>query len=206
MVPVAGVFLGRKTGLPTWIGALLTFAGLFLVSGIVGGGTAAGGSGLNRGDVLTFISGLFWTCHVLVIDRLVKKTPALKLSCGQFVVCGILSLAAAAFNLPARIGMGTPPEIFSAGFTASSLLDAAIPILYGGICSVGIAYTLQVVAQQWAHPAHASIILCLESVFATIGGVLLLSEKPSLITLIGFGLMLTGMIASQADVFGKKPS
>jgi drug/metabolite transporter (DMT)-like permease len=191
LVPIAGIFLGRKTGLPTWIGAGLTFAGLFLVSN--GGHISV----LNTGDMLTFVSGLFWTCHVLLIDYLVKKVNALKLSCGQFAVCGILSFITAAINVPALIGMGTPPEIFTAGFQMASLGDALIPILYGGLCSVGVAYTLQVVAQQWAHPAHASIILCLESVFAAAGGILILGEKPALVTLIGFILMLAGMIAAQ---------
>ncbi|MDR0550486.1 MAG: DMT family transporter [Spirochaetaceae bacterium] len=191
LVPIAGIFLGRKTGLFTWIGAALTFTGLFLVSG---GGHV---SSFNVGDLLIFVSGLFWTCHVLLIDHLVKKTDALALSCGQFAVCGVLSLITAAFNIPALIGMGSPPEIFTAGFRAAALLEAIVPVLYGGLASVGVAYTLQVVAQQWAHPAHASIILVLESVFAAIGGILLLGEKPSLITLAGFTLMLSGMIVSQ---------
>jgi drug/metabolite transporter (DMT)-like permease len=195
LVPIAGIFLGRKTGLATWAGAALAFAGLFLVSGAAAG--LGAGKALNTGDALTLVSGVFWTVHVLLIDRLVKKTDAVRLSCGQFFVCGALSLAAAACNIPARVGMGTPPELFTAGFQAAALSGAALPILYGGICSAGIAYTLQVVAQQWAHPAHASIILCLESVFAAAGGIVLLGEKPSAMTLAGFALMLGGMLASQ---------
>ena len=81
--------------------------------------------------------------------------------------------------------------------TIASLADAAVPILYGGLCSVGIAYTLQVVAQRNAHPAHAAILLSLESVFAAIGGWLLLSEILSTRSKIGCALMFFGMLVSQ---------
>ncbi|MCL2479406.1 MAG: DMT family transporter, partial [Treponema sp.] len=81
---------------------------------------------------------------------------------------------------------------------------AIIPVLYGGLASVGIAYTLQVVAQKNAPPAHATIILCLEGFFAALGGILLLHEPLGIPTFIGFVLMLTGMLVSQWEViFGR---
>jgi drug/metabolite transporter (DMT)-like permease len=83
---------------------------------------------------------------------------------------------------------------------AADLVRGMIPILYGGLASVGVAYTLQVVAQKDAPPAHASIILCLEGVFAAVGGVLILSESLGPWTLLGFALMFCGMIATQWDV------
>jgi drug/metabolite transporter (DMT)-like permease len=219
MVPIFGIFLGRKTGLPTWIGAALAFIGLFFVSvfanikdlrlEVLLSSVQQVVRDMNKGDVLIFIGSFFWTLHVLVIDRLVKTTDAIKLSCGQFLVCGILALLAAALNIStltgaaadaAALGFPLGPEISSPQFSVQALIDGIIPILYGGVFSVGIAYTLQVVAQQYAPPAHASIILCLESVFAAAGGILLMSEPVNAAKLIGFSLMLFGMIATQWDV------
>ena len=98
------------------------------------------------------------------------------------MACSILSLAAASIF-----------EIITWG----SIFQAAVPILYGGLLSVGIAYTLQVVAQRDAHPAHAAILLSLEAVFAAIGGWMILDEIISPRGLVGCGLMLLGMLLSQ---------
>jgi len=94
------------------------------------------------------------------------------------------------------------PALVSALRAGTTLLsfEMLIPILYGGFCSVGIAYTLQVVAQRNAPPAHATIILCFEGSFAALGGVLLLSEKIGTWTLLGFTLMLAGMLATQWNI------
>jgi len=223
LTPVFGIFIGRKTGIPTWIGCVLTLAGLFFIS-------VAGSPGsINPGDVLVFISAFFWTVHVLLIDRLINKTgkgiihslDPLELSAGQFAVCGILSLIGAFLAEPYinTIVESINPTLISAGLFAWKPLpelitapikenvlfsaDALIPVLYGGLCSVGIAYTLQVVAQRDAPPAHATIILCFEGCFAALGGVLLLSEKPGTWTLLGFVLMLGGMLATQWEVIIK---
>jgi drug/metabolite transporter (DMT)-like permease len=180
LTPIFGIFLGRKTGIPTWIGAALTVSGMFCIS-------LAGHIGaVNRGDVLTAIGAIFWAFHVLVIDLLVRKVDPLVLSAGQFAFCGILSSFVALF-----IGEALSGEALTAGL---------VPILYGGLGSVGVAYTLQVVAQKDAPPAHATILLSLEGVFAVIGGILLLSEPLGAWTLLGFALMLCGMLATQWDV------
>jgi drug/metabolite transporter (DMT)-like permease len=180
LVPIFGVFLGRKTGLPTWAGAALTLAGLYFLS-------AAGNSGaINIGDSITAVSAIFWTFHVLIIDALVKKIDPLMLSAGQFACCGILSCIAAVLRLEP--------------LALADLTRGLVPLLYGGLASVGVAYTLQVVAQKDAPPAHASIILCLEGVFAAVGGALILSEPLGPWTLLGFALMFCGMIATQWDV------
>jgi drug/metabolite transporter (DMT)-like permease len=180
LVPIFGIFLGRKTGLPTWVGAVFTLAGLYFLS-------AAGNAGsVNKGDIITAVSALFWTCHVLAIDALVKKVDPLILSSGQFACCGIFSCIVAVLRMEP--------------LAAVNLVEGMVPILYGGLGSVGVAYTLQVVAQKDAPPAHASIILCLEGVFAATGGMLLLSEPLGHWTLLGFILMFCGMIATQWDV------
>jgi drug/metabolite transporter (DMT)-like permease len=179
LVPVFGIFLGKKTGLPTWVGAVFTLAGLYCLS------TAGNIGSINSGDIITAISAVFWTLHVLIIDALVQKTDPLILSSGQFAWCGLFSLIIA---------------LCTESFRADSVIEGLIPLLYGGLGSVGVAYTLQVVAQKDAPPAHASIILCLEGVFAALGGVIILSEPLGPWTLLGFALMFCGMLTTQWEV------
>jgi drug/metabolite transporter (DMT)-like permease len=188
--PIFGIFLGKKTGLPTWIGAIFTMAGLFFISiaSQVLGQAADPGSGtlrINHGDLVTAISALFWAFHVLIIDSLVKRVDPVALAAGQFIVCGILSLAVA---------------LFRETTTSAAFLKCLIPILYSGLGSVGLAYTLQVVSQKYAPPTHAVILLSLEGVFAAIGGVILLSEPLGMWTLLGFILIFCGMLATQMDI------
>lgn len=179
LTPIFGIFLGKKTGAPTWIGAALTAGGLFFLS-------AAGHiETINPGDVITAVSALFWAFHVLLIDRLVRQVDPIILSSGQFAWCGAYSLLVMCLR---------------ESVTLEALWGAVVPILYGGLGSVGVAYTLQVVAQRDAPPAHAVIIMCLEGVFAALGGVLFLAEPLSSWTLLGFTAMLCGMIATQWDV------
>jgi drug/metabolite transporter (DMT)-like permease len=189
LVPIIGLFIGRKTGIPTWIGAAATLVGLFFISQ-ADAGTGSAGS-VNLGFILVAISAPLWACHVLVIDHLVKKIDPLVLSCGQFAVCAVLSLV---------------PALFTETISAETLRGAMAPLLYSGLGSVGIAYTLQAVAQQDAPPAHASILMCLESVFSAIGGIIILSEPTTSRTFLGFAFMFAGMIITQWDVFkiGKK--
>ena len=135
------------------------------------------------------LGAFFWAGHVLIIGWLSPKVESSRLAFFQYAACSALSLITAA--------------IFETT-TLSGVLSAALPILYGGVCSVGIAYTLQVVAQQHAHPAHASILLSLEAVFAAIGGWLLLGETLSLRGFAGCALMLSGVLLSQLwGVLGK---
>jgi drug/metabolite transporter (DMT)-like permease len=175
IVPILGLIWRQRPGLGTWIGAFLAAIGLYLLS-ITEEFT------IELGDLLVLIGAFFWAAHVLIIGWLSPRINPIKLAFSQYVACSILSLAAA-FIL----------EVVTAG----SIFQAAIPILYGGLLSVGIAYTLQVVAQRDAHPAHAAILLSLESVFAAIGGWLILDEIISIRGLVGCGLMLLGMLLSQ---------
>jgi drug/metabolite transporter (DMT)-like permease len=184
LTPIFGIFLGRKTGVPTWIGVALCVSGMFCISAI--GTFGENKEAMFTGDVLTAIGAIFWAFHVLLIDRLVHKVDALVLSSGQFAFCGIAS-SIAAFCL----GETLTPDAIAGGL---------VPLLYGSFCSVGIAYTLQVVAQKDAPPAHATIILSLEGVFAAIGGYILLAEPLVSWTLLGFALMFGGMLATQWDV------
>ena len=216
--PIFGIFLGRKTGKATWAGAVLTFTGLYLLS------AKDWFRGLNPGDILIAVSAVFWAFHVLIIDRLVQKNDPIALSSGQFAVAGFYAFAAAFLIEPflsLQVG-NLDPELLASGLFSwksfPALIDglytgtvpvslvssALVPILYGGLASVGIGYTLQVVAQRDAPPAHATIILCLEGCFAALGGVLLLHEPVGTRTIIGFALMLSGMLASQWELIAAK--
>ncbi|GMO29378.1 MAG: DMT family transporter [Termitinemataceae bacterium] len=202
LVPVVGIFLGRKTGLPTWIGAFLALCGLFFVTGFASVFTKSDfdTSAINFGDILTAIGGIVWTFHVLFIDIFSKKVDPIKLSCGQFIVAGVLSIFFSLGGISELIGVHAGPELGQEAFGFSNIVDGIIPLLYGGLFSAGIAYTLQIVAQRDAPPAHACIIMSLETVFAALGGFLILNEQPGNLAIFGFILMLAGMLATQWDV------
>ncbi len=174
-VPIIGIFIGRKTGWGTWLGVLLAAAGMYLL-------TATTDIAVSKGNFLVLLSAVFWAFHVLSIDRFTKRADPIFLAMRQFLLCGILSLIIALIK----------EEIIFA-----SVFKAAIPIIYGGLISVGVGFTLQIVAQKRAHPAHAAVILSLEAVFAFLGGVFILHEILTVKRISGCLLMLAGMIVSQ---------
>ncbi len=175
-VPIFGLFFKQKTGLPTWIGAVLAVIGMYLLS-------VNEDFHIEKGDLLVLCCAVFFAAHVIVISLLANKVDPVKFAAGQFAACSIFSF----------IGAFMLEDV-----TLSGITSGIVPILYGGLMSVGVAYTLQVVAQQDAKPAHAAIILSLESVFAALAGWLLLGEILSMQGVIGCGLMLFGMLISQA--------
>jgi drug/metabolite transporter (DMT)-like permease len=177
MVPILGMVVGRRPGGGVWLGAVLAVAGMYLLN-------EAPGVGLNIGDALVLACALFFALHVLLLGRISPMFPAVPLSIIQFLTCALLSLLTA---------------LWREMIVFTDILAAAVPILYGGIGSVGIAYTLQVIAQKDAPPAHAAIILSLESVFALIGGALLLGETVVALKIAGAALMLAGMLAAQVQ-------
>jgi len=175
IVPIMGLALQQRTHGGTWLGALLAAVGLYFLS-ITATLTIA------WGDLLVLVGAFFWAAHVLIIGHLSPRMDALRLAITQFAVCSLLSLMVA-------LAIET--------ISWQSLWQAAVPILYGGLGSVGVAYTLQVVAQKDAHPAHAAIFLSMEAVFAALGGWWLLHEVLTVRALFGCGLMLAGMLVSQ---------
>lgn len=175
IVPILGLFLGHKSSVGIWVGASFAAVGLYFLS-ITEGFT------ISFGDFLELLGAFFWAGHLLILAWLSPKIDSLKLAFCQYTACSVLSLVTAA--LVEVINM-------------SGIIQAAIPILYGGVLSVGLAYTLQVVAQRNAHPAHAAIILSLEAVFAAIGGWAIIGETLTLRELFGCALMLSGMLTSQ---------
>lgn len=182
LVPILGLIIKQKTSIFTWFGAIVAIFGLYLLS-------VNESFEINIGDVLVFIGAFFWAIQILVIGYYSKRIDPFKLAFSQFVVCSILSLLAAVLIESIQI---------------QNILQALLPILYAGLFSVGIAFTIQVVAQREAHPANAAIIMSLEAVFAVIGGWLILNESIPLRGFLGCTLMLLGMILSQLYLFGKK--
>lgn len=175
LVPIIGILLKHTTGMTTWLGAVLAVVGLYLLS-------INDDFSMSLGDTLIFIGALFWAFHILVIDHFSNRIDSIQLSAVQFLVCGLLSLGVSLI-------IETP--------TLAGAIAGWQPILFAGVVSVGIAYTLQVVAQKNAKPSHAAIIMSLEAVFAAIGGVWLLDESLSPRAWFGCGLMLAGMLLSQ---------
>ena len=181
LVPLSGLFWGQKPGWGRWLGAILAVTGLYFLS-------VRENFTIARGDFLVFLSAFFWAAHVQVIGWLSPKVSAVKLATLQFAVCSILSLITA-FSIET--------------VNLEGIVNAAMPIFYGGVFSVGIAYTLQVVAQKNAQPTHAAIIMSLEGVFAVLGGWLLLGETLSPRNILGCSLMLSGMIFAQITLIYK---
>lgn len=175
LVPLTGIFLKQRVSLPTWLGCLLALTGLYFLC-------IKEGFTISYGDLLELIGAFFWTAHILLIDRYAQQVDTLKLSCFQFITCSALSLITA---------------LYIETITWQGISQAGLPILYGGLFSVGIAYTLQVVGQKSASPSHAAIILSMETVFAAIGGYLIINEHLGVRELWGCGLMLAGMLVAQ---------
>ena len=180
LVPLSGVFLKQKIGRRAWISAVFAIIGLYLIS-------VNENTGISRGDLLEFLGAFFWSAHILLISRFTQKTDTLKLSFVQYLVCSALSMAVALLTEDIRF---------------QGIAEAGFPILFGGIGSVGIAYTLQAYGQKYAKPSHAAIIMSLESVFAALGGFLFLHETMNIRSWAGCILMLAGVIISQT---GNKP-
>ncbi|MBC7196963.1 MAG: DMT family transporter [Deferribacterales bacterium] len=181
LVPIMGIVIGQKTNKYIWIGATIAVVGLYLLS-------IKEDFSIAFGDLLQLIGAFFWATHILLIGEFTNKVNPLRLSQIQFATCSFLSFIVA---------------ILFETIELNSIINAYIPIIYGGVLSVGIAYTLQVVAQRNAKPGPAAIALSMEAVFAVIGGILLLNESLDLRGYIGCGLMFLGMVISQLDAFGK---
>ncbi len=175
LVPILGLILGKKAGIKVWIAVLMSLFGLYMLC-------VNEGFSINKGDILLFLCAVFFAVHILVIDYFSSKVDGVKMSCIQFFVCGIIS---AVFMF-----------IFEK-WDINAVINAAMPILYAGVMSSGIAYTLQIVAQKYTEPVVASLIMSLESVFAVLGGWIILHEVLSFKEMAGCILVFTGIILTQ---------
>lgn len=181
LVPLLGTLWGDKTSANTWLGAILAVGGLYFLS-------MTAGLRFAPGDGYVLLGAVFWAGHVQFIAKYSPWVDAIRLSFVQALFTALISLGVGFFRETLNVG---------------SVTAAFWPIIYGGVISIGVAYTMQVIAQQSARPTPAAIILSLESVFAAFWGWLFLREVLSPRSLLGSGLMLAGMLISQIR-FGRK--
>ncbi len=175
LVPVLGLFLGRRCGWRVWASVALAVAGLYLLS-------CVGVTRIALGDLLILISAGAFAVQILLIDVLAQRLDGLRLNCIQFLVVTVLSAVLAAFT-------ETP--------TLSGIVDCAVPLLYTGVLSSGAAFSLQILGQQHLPPEPASLIMSLESVFAVLSGWLILHQTLSLHEGLGCCLVFAGVILCQ---------
>ena len=185
LVPIlCAILFRKKTGINMWVGALFATVGLYLLS------VTDGIQSVSLGDLLLFIGAFFWAGHIIVIDRMGDELSSLRFACLQFLVCGILSLVTAL--------------LFEEPILWENVRGAMIPLAYCALMSTGVAYTLQIIGQKFASdPTVAAIIFSLESVFAALGGMLLLHERMRPQGYVGCLLIFTGIVLSQLN-FQKK--
>jgi len=179
LVPIFGfLFWEQKISRWTLLGSILAVVGLYLL-------TVPSDLKPNYGDILTFVCALFWAFHVLTIGKFSPRMNSLKLALVQFSFCTVLSIVVALIIETTTIHM---------------IYLSSISLLYSGIISIGVAFTLQIVGQKYSPPSHAAIIMSLEAVFAAVGGWFMLNEGFTPRTMLGCGLMLFGMLISHAKL------
>lgn len=176
LVPVAGIFMKRKLGLNIWAGVGLGVIGLYLLS------VPAGGFSIGKGELIAISGAFAFAAHILVIDYFCKSVNNIALSCAQFFFAGILSVVC--------MFIFEEPNI-------EDILSASAPLLYAGVMSCGVAFTAQIFGQKYSDPTVASILLCLESVFAVIFGFIFLKDKLQSREMIGCVIMFTAIMLTQ---------
>ena len=176
-VPLLGLFVKKRTPLMTWLCVLMGFAGLYFLCV-----DPKDMGEFNKGDLLAIGCAAVFALHILTIERFTAKGDGLRLSAMQFLVGGALSgIAMFIFEQP----------------NISGIFDAAIPLLYAGIMSCGVAYTLQIIGQKYTEATVASLILCMESVFGVLTAAVILGERLSVREIIGCVIMFGAIILSQ---------
>lgn len=179
LVPIFGLFLKKRVPILIWGCVGLSVIGLYLLC------MPAGAFTLALGDLLVLICAVLFTVHILVIDYFSPKGDGVVISCIQFFTCGVLS------------GI---PMLFLENPSVGNMMDAKWSILYAGVLSSGVAYTLQVVAQKNVNPTIASLIMCLESVVAVLAGWIVLGEDMSSREIVGCVLMFVAIVLAQLPV------
>ncbi len=182
----------KKTGWNTWLGCILATVGLYLLCVRDGEGTMFG-----LGELVLLLGAVFWAGHILLVDHVIADVSPLRFSAGQFFVCGALSLLAG---------------VIFEDITWAGVWEAKWAILYCGILSVGVAYTMQVLAQKHMEPTYAALIFSTESVFAAVGGLLWNLITPEYLHMdqeilpigyVGCLIIFAGIVLSQLN-FKKK--
>ena len=176
LVPVLGIFLKKKAGIKIWCSVAIAVGGLYLLC------MTDSGFSIQKGDLLLLLGAVIFSFHILTIDYFSPKVDGVKMSCIQFFTCGILSMVCMFLFEQPQIG---------------AILQAWMPIVYAGVLSCGVAYTLQIVGQKGMNPTVASLILSMESVISVIAGWLILHQKLSGRELRGCVLMFAAIILVQ---------
>lgn len=182
LVPVLGLFLKKKCGVRVWTGIAITLVGLYLLC-------MSETLRLQSSDLLLLACALLFAVHILVIDYFSPRVDGVRMSCIQFLVCGILSLIPMFFS-EIRVGA----DVWLAKLTDPG---AWLAILYAGVLSCGVAYTLQIVGQNGINPTVASMLLSLESVFSVLAGWIILKQSLGAKELLGCGLIFIAIILAQ---------
>ena len=182
LVPVCGLFFKRKVSLPTWIAVVLSVVALYLLC-------IKGSFTLAPGDLLILVCAVCFAVHILVIDHFTATVDGVKLSCLQFLFAGIIS----------SVCMFIFEDVDMA-----AILSCVMPLLYVGIFSCGVGYTLQILAQKGSNPTVVTILLSLESVFAVIAGAIILKQQMSVREYIGCAVMFIAVILAQIQFPVKK--
>ena len=181
LVPLVAVLLGQRVRAEQWGGAVLAFAGVYFLS-------AHGEMTINTGDLLVLICSFFWVAQILLIDRYARAVDAIELCFMQMIVCTIGSAVLAAIY---------------ESFAWSDIWSAAVPILYAGLFSCGVAYTCQILGQAYVEPTQAAILMSTEAIFAAVAGGIVLGETMSGVQLLGCALLLGGALMAQVRGTGK---
>lgn len=175
LVPLLGLFFGRRTTVLNWLGVVLAVVGLYLLC-------ARGEHGINFGDMLLLLCALVFSVQILLVSHFSPKVDGVRLSCIQFFVVGLL-------NLPLMFWLEEP--------SITAMGDNWMSLLYAGLLSSGVGYTLQIIAQRDTNPATASLLMSLESVFAVLAGWMLLHDRMSGAELVGCALMFAAIVLAQ---------
>lgn len=178
LVPIFSLFLKKRVGLPVLVGVVIAISGIYLLC------FSAGVGGIYIGDVLIFLCAVAFALHIMNVDKFVGYTGGVKLSIMQFCVAAVISAILAVIFEADKIEL-------------SNIISASPQILYLGVMSSGVAYTLQIVGQKYAEPTVASITMSLESVFAALGGWLISGNTLSFRELVGCVLVFVAILVAQ---------
>lgn len=183
MIPVIGIFIGKRPGIKLWFCVALAVVGMYLLCMKDGSFT------IERADIMLLLCALVFSFHILVVDYFSPKVDGVKMSCIQFFVCGVLSAVGMLFT--------ETPDI-------SNIQSAWLPLLYAGLLSCGVGYTLQIVGQKGINPVIASLIMSLESVISALAGWVILGQVLSPKEILGCVLMFVAIIITQIPIGNKK--
>lgn len=178
LVPLISFILyKKKQPFTTWIGVILGVGGLYMIC--MGGSSSFS---LGKGELLALLCSVAFALHIIVIDKYAATIDCIVLSCGQYMVTGVISCI--------LMFIFEKPDI-------GNIMHAAVPILYAGIMSCSCAFTFQIIGQKYTEPTLASMLLCLESVFSVIFSFLILGERMTTVEYIGCAVMFTAIIIAQ---------